>query len=156
MNEPLTLPRATTPGGFRHPGAAVLSVLGLNVLLGVPAYFISFLIAYGFEDAVRLPQHLVFLGLITVFAGVTGALALTPAASRYPESTLHLLTFGVLTSLSINALAVGIGSIASAANKDQGSVSADFSTTTDVVVALALLGVAVACGFAAAAVRRER
>lgn len=154
MSSPLVLPRASTRGGFRHPGCAVLPVIGLNVFLGVPAYFVAFLTAYGFVDSITLGEHLTFLTLIAVYAVLAGALAAAPPAMRYPDSTLQIQAFGALTSLAVNATAVSLGSIVSAVNKDQNSVSADFSSTTDVLVAAALVGVAALCACAANAVRR--
>ncbi|WP_148046074.1 hypothetical protein [Nocardioides marmoriginsengisoli] len=148
MTPPLVLPRATA-GGSRHPGCSYLPVLGLNAILGIPAYLFSFLFAYAFVDVIGWTQHLTFLGLIAVYAFVVGSLATSVPAWRYPESSFRILNFGVVASLALNTAAVGIGSIASAANKDQQSVSAAFSTTTDVLVAMSLFGVAAICAFAA-------
>ena len=92
--------------------------------------------------------------MVTAFASATGVLAMIAAARRYPESALQILGFGVLSSCSVNAAAVALGSIAGVGSKDQGSVSAAFSTTTDVVVAAVLFGLALAFGLASNTVRR--
>jgi hypothetical protein len=47
-------------------------------------------------------------------------------------------------SLALNLVVVGAGSIVSATHKDENSVSADFSTATDVLVASGLFVLAVA------------
>lgn len=62
--------------------------------------------------------------------------------------------FGVLLSLALNSAVVGVGSIISATHKDEGSVSADFSTATDVLIATGLL--VLAATLAAVAVRLVR
>lgn len=155
MSPPPLLPRATEPRGFRHPGCSRLVVIVTNAVLGVPTYFVIFLFAYAFDDEVTWANHVAFLLPVAAFAVVTGFLAMTPAAIRFGESSFAILTYGALASLSTNAAAVGLGSIVSAANKDQGSVSADFSHATDVLVALGLLTAAVAFGYLAAAVRRS-
>ena len=51
--------------------------------------------------------------------------------------------FARWATVALNLVALGAGSIVSATHKDENSVSADFSTTTDVVIAVALLGPAV-------------
>jgi hypothetical protein len=49
----------------------------------------------------------------------------------------------------VNAAVLGVGSIVSAAHKDEGSVSQDFTTGTDVLVAAGLLAVATVAGWLA-------
>jgi hypothetical protein len=154
MSDPLVLPQATARSGFRHPGSSLLPVLAWNAVIGLPYYFCAFLLAYGFDDSIGWTEHGAFLAAIAVYAVFTGVLALTAAAWKYASSAFQILTFGILASLALNATAVGIGSIVSAFNKDQHSVSADFSTTTDVLAAAALLGLAAVCAVAAEDVRR--
>lgn len=151
----LVLPKATSRGGSLQPGCSVGPVLGVNVLLGSPAYLFAFFFTYAFRDSIGWSAHLTFVATIAAYSVVTGILALSPAASRYRESSLHILTFGVLSSLALNAAAVGIGSIVSDANKNQGSVTAGFSTTADIVVGLACFGLAGAFAFTANSVRRS-
>ena len=139
-------------GGVIRPHEGFLVVLLLNVVVGLPAYFISFLFAYGFQDDVRLENHVTFLVLIAMYATVTGAVGM--ALFRTPEprpSMAARVAFGVPMSLALNSAVVGIGSIVSATHKDENSVSADFSTVTDVLVASGLFVVAIA--LAAAALR---
>jgi cellobiose-specific phosphotransferase system component IIC len=132
-----------------------LGPLGLvaivNVVLGVPAYFVSFLFAYGFEDSVHVGNHVAFLVMIAIFATVTGLLSTFTKGDR---PFARRASVGVLASLALNSAVVGAGSIVSAAHKDDGSVSAAFSTQTDVLVATGLFVVACAC--AAAALRAAR
>lgn len=56
-------------------------------------------------------------------------------------------------SLALNSAVVGAGSIVSATHKDENSVSADFSTPTDVLIATGLFVLAAA--LAVAAVRSD-
>jgi hypothetical protein len=55
----------------------------------------------------------------------------------------------VSSSLSLNALVLLIGSLISAAHKDENSVSRDFSATTDVYIAAAFAIVAAGAAWAA-------
>lgn len=122
---------------------------------GVPAYFVAFLFAYGFQDSVDVADHALFLILIGVFAAVAGcmSLAVPLAHSPYPALRRRLafgvLAFGVLASLSLNAAVVGVGSIVSATHKNENSVSQDFSTLSDVLVAVGLFVVAASLALAA-------
>ena len=128
------------------------AVLIANVVLGVPAYFISFLFAYGFKDDVGLGAHVTFLVLITAYAALSGAAAMAlPWMSEPRPPAVRRAAFGVQMSLSVNMVFLAAGSIVSATHKDEGSVSADFSTATDVLVFCGLLVLAAA--LAAAAVR---
>lgn len=130
----------------------LLVVLLLNVFLGVPAYFISFLFAYGFEDEIGLRQHVTFLVLIAVFAVVTGVGAMAFPLGPKPRPRLgRRVAFGIPMSLAVNLAVVGLGSIVSAQHKAENSVSADFSTQTDVLVATGLFVVAIV--FAVVALR---
>jgi hypothetical protein len=122
-----------------------LPILVTNLVLGVPAYFISFLFAYGFEDQVGVGNHVAFLVLITIFATVTGVLAMAlPLTSGPRPSAARRAAFGIPMSLALNLAVVGVGSIVSATHKEENSVSVDFSTTTDVLVAAGLFGAAIA------------
>jgi hypothetical protein len=128
-----------------------------NVVLGAPAYFISFLFAYGFRDQVGLAEHLTFLVLITIFACVTGVVgAAFAAASRPGRPFADRVVPGVLMSAAMNAAAVGAGSVVSALHKAENSVSVDFSTTTDVLVAAGLFVTALVLGAAAVRTRTRR
>lgn len=134
-------------------------VVIVNAVLGLPAYFISFLFAYGFRDEVGLAEHLTFLVLIAIFAAVSGlAAAAFPTASLPRRSFARRAAFSVWMSLALNSAVVGAGSIVSATHKDENSVSADFSTPTDVLVATGLFVLAAALAVAAvrANVRRDR
>lgn len=139
----------TTRGRINHRFGSFLPVLTVNAVLGIPGYFIAFLFAYGFRDTIGTAEHLTFLGLVAVFAVVCGLVALFSAAWEPEARADQLFAFGILASLSLNSLAVGIGSIVSALNKDQNSVSEGFSTTTDVLVAAGLLGAAALLAVAA-------
>lgn len=136
------------PGTHPLPRAAVdlPTVVWVNVVLGLPAYFLAFLVAYGFRDHVGLPEHALFLGQVGAFATVTGLLAATITVVRQRRSYAGCAVVGVLSSLALNAAVVAVGSVVSALHKQDGSVSADFSTATDVLVAGGLLVVAVVLG----------
>jgi hypothetical protein len=140
-------------GGVVRPHEGCVVVLVLNVLLGLPAYFIAFLFAYGFEDDVDLANHLTFLVLIAMYATFTGAFSMALFMTPEPRPPLSArVAFGVPMSLALNSAVVGIGSIVSATHKDEGSVSAGFSTVTDVLVASGLFVVAIALAAAASRV----
>ena len=115
-------------------------VAGLNLLNAV-SYFIAFLFAYGFKDRVTTGQHLFFFACAAVIILVSARLSVSVVGGglgdRAPEA------FARWATVALNLVALGAGSIVSATHKDENSVSADFSTTTDVVIAVALLGPAV-------------
>ncbi|WP_148045047.1 hypothetical protein [Nocardioides marmorisolisilvae] len=113
--------------------AGTLLILGVSVLTGPPAYFISFLFAYGFRDHIGVVEHGTFLVLIALYATATGLLSTVAGTGLAPIR--QRATFGVRAAGALNATAIGIGSVVSSLNKDQGSVSADFSPVTDVAVA---------------------
>ena len=132
------------------PAVGFWSVVLPNAVLGLPAYFISFLFAYGFRDEVGLTQHVTFLVLIAIFASVAGLVgAAFPTASAPRRSFARRAAFGVRMSLALNSAVVGAGSIVSATHKDENSVSAGFSTTTDVLIATGLFVLAAALAVAA-------
>lgn len=125
-----------------------------NAVLGLPAYFISFLFAYGFRDDVGLAEHVTFVALIAIFACVSGLVGVAASTAFRPGRSLaRRAALGVRLSLALNSAVVGVGSIVSATHKDENSVSADFSTATDVLIAMVLFVLAVA--LAVAAVRSE-
>ncbi len=131
-------------------------VVVTNAVLGLPAYFISFLFAYGFRDVVGGAEHLSFLLLVAIFAIVSGLIgAAFWMTSRPRPAAARRAAFGVLVSLALNSAVVGAGSVVSAANKDEGSVSAAFSTPTDVLVAALLFVLAAALGTTALRVGRR-
>jgi hypothetical protein len=138
----------------RHPSAAegLWPVVVTDALLGLPAYFVAFLFAYGFREEVGVREHVTFLVLITVFASVAGLVAAAVSTAIRPtRSFAGRAAFGVRMSLALNSAVVGAGSIVSATHKDENSVSVGFSTTTDVLVATGL--VVLAAALAVAAVR---
>ena len=119
---------------------ALAIVTGLN-LMNTVAYFIAFLFAYGFKDEVMTGQHVFFLACAAIITLVAARLSATVVGGglgvRAPGA------FGAWAAVTLNLVAVGLGSIVSATHKDENSVSANFSTTTDVLIAVALLGPAV-------------
>lgn len=121
------------------------SVLIPNAVLGGPAYFISFLFAYGFRDDVGLMKHVMFLVLIAIFAALSGLIGMALQMTRKARpSAARLAAFGVPMSLALNLVVVGAGSIVSGTHKAENSVSADFSTMTDVLLASGLFILAAA------------
>lgn len=129
-------------GSIQNPVLTFLPVLIPSLFGGVPVYFFAFLFAYGFRDTIGWGNHLTFLAAVAVFATACGLPVLLAAEWEPVVNTRELFAFGIQSAWALNALAVGIGSIVSADHKAEGSVSADFSTTTDVVVATALFGIA--------------
>lgn len=117
-------------------------VLLTTILLGMPAYFISFVFAYGFRDSIAPRDHVTFLLMIAAFAGLCGLVQIFGPSSAN-TSAKRRAAFGILSSVSLNATVVAIGSIVSAKHKAEGSVSATFSTATDVSVATGLFLIAV-------------
>ncbi|MDR7086143.1 hypothetical protein J2X11_000982 [Aeromicrobium panaciterrae] len=107
----------------------------MNLLVGFFGYFVAFLFAYGFRDEIVAANHLAFLMLVGGVALVAATLSipLIKNASRLTVPNAAKLTLSV--SLATNLLAVGVGSIISARYKNEGSVTAGFSTSTDVLVA---------------------
>jgi hypothetical protein len=139
MSDSATLSARQHQPSAEHVWPVVLS----NIVLGMPAYFISFLFAYGFRDVVGVTEHVTFLVLITIFAVTSGLASMIIPVSRPPgASASRRAAFVVQLSLALNSAVVGVGSIVSALHKEENSVSADFSTATDVLVAAALLGLA--------------
>jgi hypothetical protein len=133
-----------------HPAQGVWPVVIVNALLGLPAYFISFLLAYGFRDEVGLKEHATFLVLIAMFASVSGLVGAAFSTAASPRRSFgRSAAFGVLVSLALNSAVVGAGSIVSATHKEENSVSVDFSTLTDVLVATGLFVLAAALAVAA-------
>jgi len=120
-----------------------MPVLIVNVVLGFSAYPLIFVAAYGFSDPVGLREHGTFLVMAAILAVVAGGLGATvPSGALRELSVGRRAVFTVLASLALNSLAIGFGSIISATHKDEGSVSSDFSTTTDVLVATGLFLIA--------------
>jgi hypothetical protein len=119
-----------------------VSIVGLLVvLIGPIAYFVAFLFAYAFSmDPITPGQHAFFLAEIATIAIIIAVVA-TPfvrASAAIPWAQAFWLS--ISTSIAINLVVVGIGSIVSAMNADQGSVTAEYSWTTDVLLAAGLLG----------------
>lgn len=139
----------------RAPVGGLDSVLLPNLVLGAPAYFVAFLFAYGFEDSVGLAEHVTFLVLIAIVAMVSGVVGVALMTRVEPRlSASRRAAFCVPISLALNLAVLGAGSIVSATHKEENSVSAEFSTLTDVVLAVGLFGLAIV--FAAAGLRANR
>lgn len=152
QENPCPIPSAMLDNCVMRPIEGFWSILIPNVVLGVPAYFISFLFAYGFRDDLGLMEHVTFLLLIAIFAAVSGIVGMVLPMTPKPRPPAAKRTaFGVRMSLALNLVVVGAGSIVSATHKDENSVSADFSTVTDVLLASGLFVLAVA--LAASALR---
>ncbi len=134
----------------RSTAEGLWPVVITNAFLGLPAYFIAFLFAYGFREEVGVTEHATFLMLIMIFASVAGLVAAALSSAMRPKrSFFGRAAFGVQMSLALNSAVVGAGSIVSATHKDENSVSAGFSTTTDVLIATALFVLAAALAVAA-------
>jgi hypothetical protein len=129
---------------------ALGAVFVVNLVFGLPAYFIAFLFAYGFRDSVVTENHAEFVLVIATFASFCGLVQRSVPSPRHPWSARRA-GFGVAASLSLNSAVVGVGSIVSATHKAENSVSADFSHSTDVLVATCLFLAAI--GFARLAQR---
>lgn len=118
-----------------------VAVIGLFVVvIGPIPYLFAFLLAYAFSEAIAPAQHVFFLIEIAAIAVVIALIA-TPfvrASAAIPTSQAIWLSF--LVSLAMNLAVVGIGSIVSALYADQGSVTAEYSLATDVLLAAGLLG----------------
>jgi hypothetical protein len=123
----------------RGLGALAL-IAGLNLMNAV-SYFVAFLFAYGFKDRVTTGQHVFFFGCAAVIILVSARISVSAVGGalgvRAPKA------FATWATVALNLVVLGAGSIVSATHKDENSVSADFSTTTDVVIAVALLAPAV-------------
>jgi hypothetical protein len=135
---PVTQPR-NLPLGF---GVLAL-VLAVNTVIGFVAYFIAFLMAYGFEDRVTTGQHVFFLievAVIVLVCALVSRFAIHPLLGTSASRTLAL---SLAAGATLNLVVVGIGSIISATHKADNSVSANFSTTTDVLVAVGLFAPAI-------------
>ena len=146
----MSYPTASAGSTHLTPTNGFWPVVITNAVLGLPAYFIAFLFAYGFRDVIGLAEHVAFLVLVAIFAAVAGLVATAiPWSSRPRPPAGRRAAFGVQLSLALNAAVVGVGSIVSATHKEENSVSADFSTQTDVLVATVLFVVAAALAFSA-------
>ncbi len=124
-------------------------IAGVNLIIGFVGYFVAFVFAYGFRDEIGLTEHLFFLamiGVVTLVGAAVSAAVIKPSTSLTWRQSAAL---AISVSAAANLLAVGLGSIVSATHKAEGSVSADFTTTTDVAVAACLLGGAVIAGWCA-------
>jgi hypothetical protein len=133
----------------REWARAVLTVAVVNLAIGFVAYFIAFLFAYGFDDKIETAQHVVFLVEVGVIAVVSAIICASIIRSTFHLAPQAAFAVAIWTGLALHLTAVGIGSIVSATHKEENSVSADFSTTTDVAVAACLLIPAVAAGWLA-------
>lgn len=128
-----------TPTSTPRWAVAVGVVLLVDGAIGVIGYFIAFLFAYGFSEGVSNAQHGVFLTAVAVI-GIGSAAVTTPVVVGVAGlGTRRAAAVAGWTTAAGTLIALGLGSIVSATHKDQNSVSASFSTTTDVVVATCLL-----------------
>lgn len=118
-----------------------MAVVGLvSVVVAPVPYFVAFLFAYGFNDQIRPSTHIIFPLEVAVVAVVIALLAMFVVRAAAAISMRRALCLSLWLSLAINLTAVGIGSIVSAYNADQGSVTAEYSLTTDALLAAGLLG----------------
>jgi hypothetical protein len=140
---------ATLSASIRARNAVAIMGLFIVVIGPIP-YLFAFLFAYAFsEDPITPVQHMFFLIAIAAIAVVI-ALVATPfvrASAAIPTS--QAIRLSILISLAMNLTVVGIGSIVSALNADQNSVTAEYSLTTDVLLAAGLLGSAAVAGWIA-------
>lgn len=122
-------------------------VLAVNLAIGLFAYFIAFLMAYGFEDHVTTGQHVFFLievAVIVLISAVISRFAIQPMLGLPRRQAFAL---ALSAGATLHLIVVGVGSIISATHKEDNSVSADFSTTTDVLVAVGLFAPAFAAAW---------
>jgi Co/Zn/Cd efflux system component len=118
-------------------------VLAVNTVIGFVAYFIAFLMAYGFEDHVTAGQHLFFLTEVVVIVFVCALISRFAIRPLLKTTASRTLALALVAGATLNLVVVGIGSIISATHKAENSVSANFSTTTDVLVAVGLFAPAI-------------
>ena len=111
-------------------------ISGLNLLNAI-SYFVAFVFAYGFKDRVTTGQHVFFFVFAAVIVLVSAWLSASVVGGGLGVRASK--AFARWATITLNLAALGAGSIVSATHKDENSVSADFSTTTDVAVAVALL-----------------
>jgi hypothetical protein len=132
---------------------AVTIVVAVVLVLGPVAYFVAFFLAYAFNESISAATHAFFLGEITTFAVIMAVVAapFVGAAAAIPWGRAFRLA--VALSIAINFALVGIGSIVSAMNADQNSVTAEYAWTTDVLLAAGLFGVAAVAGRVAVRLR---
>ncbi|MCW2783773.1 MAG: hypothetical protein JWP74_290 [Marmoricola sp.] len=133
-------------GSIQRPTATLVPVVATSLFFGVPVYFVAFLFAYGFQDSVGWKNHLSFLAAIAIFAVLCGLSVLLAAVWEPAVTTGELFAFGIQAALALNALVVGIASLVSDANTDQGSVTAGYPQVTDALIAGALFGVSIFFG----------
>jgi len=141
------------PASIRARNAVAIVGL-LAVVIGPIPYFVAFLFAYGFSmDPITPGQHAFFLAEIATLAIVVAVVA-TPfvrASAAIPWAQAFWLATS--TSIAINLAVVGIGSIVSAMNADQNSVTAEYPWTTDALLAAGLIGSAAISGWIAVRLR---
>ena len=120
-----------------HGIGALAIVVGLN-LLNVVTYFVAFLFAYGFKDEVTAGQHMFFFACAAVITLVSARLSAAAVGGGLGVEAPK--AFASWATVTLNLVVLGLGSIVSATHKEENSVSAELSTTTDVIIAAALLG----------------
>lgn len=107
------------------------------------AYFIAFLFAYGFQESITTGEHVFFLIEVAAIAAISALISATAIQPWLGVPKRGAIALASSTGATLHLVVLGIGSIISATHKDEGSVSADFSTTTDVLVAIALFAPAI-------------
>lgn len=139
----------TLTASTRAWNGLIVVVLFSIVLAPIP-YFIAFLFAYGFSmDPISPAQHMFFLAGIACVTLAVAAVASFVVRATSGLSPLKALVFSIWASLAVHLTVVGIGSIVSAYYADQNSVTAEYSLTTDILLASGLLGTAAVAGWLA-------
>ena len=129
-------------------GRVVFMSALLAVGAAVPGLFISFLFAYGFNDSVNISSHLIFVTLVAIGAGCVAALATLLTDGNTAAGFEARMKPAALTAGALYSAILGAGVIVSGMNKEQNSVTVDWSTTTDIIVATVFFVVALGAVFA--------
>lgn len=132
-----------------RPGLLVALAVLPQVMIGVVAYFVVFLFAYGFRDEVGVGQHVGFLVGIAVVALGCALVAAILVRSTARAPYRRALGFCVAAAGCAHAVAIAAGVAVSGRYEAQGSVTEGWSAPTYVVVVAALVAVSVASGLAA-------
>lgn len=132
----------------RAPGVPALFALAVSLfvhlVVGTVGLFLAFLFVYGFAERITVAMHVAFLVGLAVVAGVSALLA--GAAVLTTDRTWSVaLPIGVWTAVFAYGTALGLGTIISLLNEDQGSVTADqpgwpFLLVVAISIVLAALG----------------
>ncbi len=128
---------------------AIAIIAGINLVIGFIGYFIAFVFAYGFRDEIGTTEHMLFLILIAILTAICASVSTLVIKAALNLTFRGAAALAFSASAAANLGAVGLGSIVSATHKDEGSVSADFSTTTDMLVAAGLFAAALVAAWVA-------